>query len=244
MSLRGYIQKLIYKERANSETYLSYLRAKGMKIGADVRVYVPSKTTIDVQYPWMIEIGNHVRIAQGAIILTHDYSWSVLKRFFDEDTKPGAILGSSGKVKIGNNVFIGMNAIITAGVTIGDNVVIGTGSIVTKDCIESGVYVGSPAKKIMEISEFYKKREARQLDEAKTLAVEYYKRFNKKPAPEIFHEYFMLFASYDDIRNNFTFSSKMKKVGNEDESIAFVKDRKPMFNGYEEFLDYCFDEKE
>lgn len=45
----------------------------------------------------------HVRITEGVKILTHDYAWAVLK------TETGAILGASGTVKIGDNVFIGMN---------------------------------------------------------------------------------------------------------------------------------------
>lgn len=93
----------------------------------------------------MIEIGNYVRIAQGVIILTYDCSWYVLKEI------TGEILGSFGKVKIGNNIFIGMNAIITAGVTIGDNVIIGAGSVVTRDCLFNGVYAENPAKRIMDI---------------------------------------------------------------------------------------------
>ncbi len=55
-----------------------------MKIGNDVEVYVPSKTLIDEQYPWMITIGNHVRITEGVKILTHDYSWFVIKIIVEE----------------------------------------------------------------------------------------------------------------------------------------------------------------
>lgn len=49
--------------------------------------------------------------------------------------------------QIGNSVSIGSNATILP-VTICDKVVIGAGSIVTKNIVESGVYVGNPAKKI------------------------------------------------------------------------------------------------
>lgn len=44
-----------------------------------IALYIPTKTLIDEQYPWMITIGDHVRITEGVKILTHDYSWSVLK---------------------------------------------------------------------------------------------------------------------------------------------------------------------
>ena len=127
----------------------------------DCIVYVPTKTLIDEQYPWMISIGNHVRITEGVKILTHDYSWSVLKNY------RGGVFGASGIVEIGDNVFIGMNAIIERNVKIGNNVVIGAGSIVTKDCEENSVYAGVPAKRIMNIDEFLMKRRDKQLDEAK-----------------------------------------------------------------------------
>mgnify|MGYP003973387571 FL=1 len=53
--------------------------------------------------------------------------------------------------KIGNNVSIGSNATILP-IEICDNVVIGAGAVVTKNIVESGVYVGNPAKKIKEIN--------------------------------------------------------------------------------------------
>lgn len=54
-------------------------------------------------------------------------------------------------VSIGDNVWIGGNAVILPGVTIGDNCVIGAGAVVTKD-VESGMVVGgNPAKVIKRI---------------------------------------------------------------------------------------------
>ena len=53
--------------------------------------------------------------------------------------------------KIGNNVSIGSNATILP-VEICDHVVIGAGAVVAKNIVESGVYVGNPAKKIKEIN--------------------------------------------------------------------------------------------
>jgi acetyltransferase-like isoleucine patch superfamily enzyme len=53
--------------------------------------------------------------------------------------------------KIGNNVSIGSNATILP-VEICNHVIIGAGAVVTKNIVESGVYVGNPAKKIKEIN--------------------------------------------------------------------------------------------
>jgi acetyltransferase-like isoleucine patch superfamily enzyme len=49
-------------------------------------------------------------------------------------------------VTVGNHCFIGARAILTAGVTIGDGVVIAAGAVVVRDCLEPGVYAGSPAR--------------------------------------------------------------------------------------------------
>ena len=52
------------------------------------------------------------------------------------------------RVKVGNDVWIGVRAMIMGGVTIGDGAVIGAGSIVTKDIPPYAVAVGVPAKVI------------------------------------------------------------------------------------------------
>lgn len=234
MGIREFVRKLVLKEKTSSDAYVAYLRSKGMAVGEDVRIYVPTKTTIDLQYPWMIEIGNHVRITQGVIILTHDYSWYVLKGCH------GGLHGASGHVKIGDNVFIGMNAIITRNVTIGNNVIIGAGSVVTKDCLDNGVYAGNPAKRIMDVETYARKRAEAQAEEAKTLAVNYYKAYGKKPEKEVFHEYFMLFSDVEDVKANKVFSEKMKKHRNAEQSEDYLARHKPQFDNYESFMEFCF----
>lgn len=67
-------------------------------------------------------------------------------------------------ITIGNNVWIGGNAVINPGVKIGNNVVIGTGSVVTRDIPDNRIAVGNPCRVIREISEedrkyYFKDRE-------------------------------------------------------------------------------------
>lgn len=239
--MRKVIRKFILGKKESSDTYIKYLKKLGMEIGEDVIVYAPTKTFIDEQYPWMISIGNHVRITEGVKILTHDYSWSVLKGL--ENNQGGAIIGSSGYIVIGDNVFIGMNTIITRNVKIGNNVIIGVGSVVTKDCEDNGVYAGNPAKRIMDIDVFYAKRLEAQVEEAKELAIRYYYRFGKKPKKEVFHEYFMLFSEDKDVLNNTVFNNKINLGNNRQQSIKYMKENTPKFKSYNEFMSYCFDEK-
>lgn len=56
-------------------------------------------------------------------------------------------------VTIGDNVWVGGNAIINPGVTIGNNVVIGSGSVVTKDIPSNVIAAGNPCKIIRSITE-------------------------------------------------------------------------------------------
>jgi len=49
-------------------------------------------------------------------------------------------------VRIGDNVWIGMGAIVLKGVTIGDNSVVGAGAVVTKNIPANAVVAGNPAR--------------------------------------------------------------------------------------------------
>ncbi len=240
--LKRIIKKLIYREDATSEDLLNYLRDRGAQIGKGVTVYSPTKTVIDKTAPYLLTIGDYVRITEGVKILTHDYSWSVLKRYSSKDCLEGQVLGAQGPVCIGNNVFIGMGTIITRGVTIGDNVVIGAGSVVTKDCEGDSVYAGNPAKRLMSIEDFYQKRKSLQFDEAKRIAIHYQKRFGKKPPKEVFGEYFMLFSSKEEATQNTCFRNQMKTSDNDVKSEEFLEKQTPLFANYEAFLEACYKE--
>jgi acetyltransferase-like isoleucine patch superfamily enzyme len=48
-------------------------------------------------------------------------------------------------VRIGNDVWIGMRAVILAGVTIGDGAIVGAGAVVSQDVPAHCVASGNPA---------------------------------------------------------------------------------------------------
>jgi hypothetical protein len=62
-----------------------------MKIGEETTIYAPLKTTIDETRPWLIDIGNNVKITKGVTILTHGFDWSVLKGVYGVNVKPLAL---------------------------------------------------------------------------------------------------------------------------------------------------------
>lgn len=237
--IKRFLRNIILREKSSNEKFIAYLRKKGVEIGTDVRFFSPSNTLVDLSCPWLLSIGNNVNITHGVIILTHDYSWSVLKK---NPANPGRILGAQSPVRIGNNVFIGMNSVITRGVTVGDNVIIGAGSVVTGDCDSNSVYAGTPARRIMSIEEYYIKRESKQFEEAKKMALIYRERFGQKPPKEVFFEYFMLFSTSDEACAVQSFRSQLETGSNFEESVSFMNGHKPMFSSYEEFLESCFEE--
>lgn len=62
----------------------------------------------------------------------------------------GLELGSP--ITIGNDCWIGGNAVINPGVTLGDNVIVGSGAVVTKSFPSNVVIAGNPAKIIKRLN--------------------------------------------------------------------------------------------
>jgi len=65
-----------------------------------------------------------------------------------EDAMEGKIYPNKGDTIIGNDVWIGYNATILAGVTIGDGAILATNATVTKDVEPYSIVGGNPAKEI------------------------------------------------------------------------------------------------
>lgn len=88
--------------------------------------------------PYLIKIGNHCQLTEGAKIFTHGGALAARDRCPDFDV--------IGKVELGDRVYVGSRSIIMPGVTIGDNVLITAGSVVTKSIPSIVVVAGNPAK--------------------------------------------------------------------------------------------------
>ena len=150
------------------------------------------------------------------------------------------MLGSSGKVKIGNNVFIGMQTTILKGVHIGNNVIIGANSLVNKDIPDNCVAAGNPAHVIMSIDDYHKKRQSTQIQEAVELVREYRKVYGKEVSETELSEFFWLFTNVDEPLPE-CWDKKMKLVGNYDVSRRVLKDHEKSFPSLKEFLSYVCD---
>ncbi len=114
-------------------------RDKGIDIGEGTYIY--RTVLLSASKGDKITIGKNC-ILTGCAVLAHDAS---LKN------QLGKVL--YGQVVIGDNCFIGYNAVILRGVTVGDNAIVGAGAIVTKDVPSNAVVAGNPAKVICTVSE-------------------------------------------------------------------------------------------
>ena len=92
-----------------------------------------------------VTIGSHVNLAQGITVTALNHNFEESSKRIDEQgvtTKP---------VIIGNDIWIGANAVILPGVSIGDHSVVAAGAIVTKDVPPHSLVAGVPAKIIKKI---------------------------------------------------------------------------------------------
>ena len=107
--------------------------------------------------PYLISIGDHVRINEGVKFVTHDGGVWVLRGMKEEYRN----IDLFGKITVGNNVHIGTDTIIMPDVHIGSNCIIGCGAVVTRDIPDNSVAVGVPARVIKGIEAYEKKNKDR-----------------------------------------------------------------------------------
>ena len=127
--IKKIIRKLKYFYANRSKlARVDYLRQQGAIIG--VGTELNCNTTAFGTEPYLIEVGKLCLFAAGVQLITHDGGVAVLNRLgvWGEGVEKDKI----GRIKIGNNVYIGTNALVMPDVKIGDNCVIGAGAIVSR----------------------------------------------------------------------------------------------------------------
>jgi acetyltransferase-like isoleucine patch superfamily enzyme len=127
-------------------------KAKALKFGKNSSVYDSSFVFGDVKVgknTWIgpftildgsgkLRIGSYCSVSSGVQIYTHDsIKWAL---------SSGKVKYECSSVAIGNNCYIGPNAIIAKGTKIGKYCIIGANSFVNKSIPDHSVVFGTPAK--------------------------------------------------------------------------------------------------
>jgi acetyltransferase-like isoleucine patch superfamily enzyme len=94
----------------------------------------------------LVEIGDHTMLANGCFVTDANHR-------FDDLEVPITWQGftSKGPTRVGSNVWLGANVVVTSGVTIGDRCVVGANSVVTEDLAAGSIAAGAPARVLREI---------------------------------------------------------------------------------------------
>jgi putative colanic acid biosynthesis acetyltransferase WcaF len=138
-----------------SRLKVSLLRLFGARVGGGVVI----KPRVNIKYPWLLVIGNHVWIgegswidnlvtvtigdhvciSQGAMLLTGNHNYK--RQSFDLITGP---------IVLEEGVWIGAKSVVCPGVVCRSHAVLSVGSVATKDLEAHWVYQGNPAVRVRE----------------------------------------------------------------------------------------------
>lgn len=139
----------------NRKSKLKDALGKGLIMGGGTRLVG------DVEFgtePFLIELGESCLVTDGVKFITHNggVQVSYIKNgaCFDEIYAKKILVG---KIKVGDNVFIGSNTLILYDTLVGDNVIIGAGSVVKGDFPSDVVISGVPARIICSIDDYRSK---------------------------------------------------------------------------------------
>ena len=150
MSLLQKIKEFYYMNVKRDR--VSYARKLGVRIGKNCQILTNPKVAFGTE-PWLIKIGDNVRINAGVNFITHDGGVWVLRKMKPELSNIDLIK----PISVGDNVHIGTNVTIMPGVKIGNNVIVGLGAVVTKSIPDNSIVAGVPARVIETIDAYYEK---------------------------------------------------------------------------------------
>ena len=121
----------------------SLRNAKNISLGFDTRI--TTNCIIWAGKTSKISIGDNVLIGPGVQLHASNHGYELGKGPMTYQTRV------EKDIIIGNDVWIGGNSVITAGVKLADGIIVAAGSTVTKTFNEKNIIIGGvPAKKISE----------------------------------------------------------------------------------------------
>jgi acetyltransferase-like isoleucine patch superfamily enzyme len=135
---------------------VSYARKIGVQMNNNKVVIYGSSYSMFSAEPYLVTLGDNVYISVGAKFVCHDGSTLPFRKDFPD-------LELAGEIRIGNNVFIGMGALILPNIEIGSDCIVGANSVVTKNVPDGSIVAGNPARIVSKTSEFLKKAHDRSL---------------------------------------------------------------------------------
>ena len=230
--LRRTISRLLFPHMYCNEAFVNYLRSNGAKIGENTRFIYPRRCKVDVNRAEYITIGNNCCLSEVSI-LAHDYSWYIALEAANE-----FIPDPGGEVIIGDNCFIGFEALILKNTKIGDNVIIGARGVVTGGIIPSNtVWAGSPARQICTLDEYIEIRK-RKAKESIALRKNILERRNSHTIDD--YGWFMLEFLPRTEENYERYIKKMEFNGVKNSSLIrnYFFSSKPIWDGWEDFINH------
>ncbi len=137
-------------KRLMAELYpVKYAKSLGVVMKGHVTIYGSSYKMFSAE-PYLVTLGDNVYISLDAKFICHDGAVLPFRKDIPD-------LDITKRITVGNNVFIGLGALILPGVTIGNNCVVGAYSVVTKDVPDGSIVAGNPAKIVKTISDYLEK---------------------------------------------------------------------------------------
>jgi acetyltransferase-like isoleucine patch superfamily enzyme len=127
-----------------------YFRSKGVDIGEDVDIFGATVSTFGSE-PYLVAIGSRVTISHNVDFITHDGGMRLARVRY-----PGAYL--YGRIRVGDDCFLGARCIILPGATVGEGSVIGSGSVVAGDIPAGVVAIGAPARPVKSVEEYIREK--------------------------------------------------------------------------------------